>query len=34
MIHNDRTISGAIGHNLPQEAPAAFTDAILEVGEA
>ncbi|WP_254412708.1 alpha/beta fold hydrolase [Dyadobacter diqingensis] len=25
------TITGGIGHNLPQEAPQAFTDAILEV---
>ena len=28
-----RTIEGGIGHNLPQEAPQAFADAILEVGE-
>jgi pimeloyl-ACP methyl ester carboxylesterase len=27
-----RTIEGGIGHNLPQEAPDAFTDAVLEVG--
>jgi pimeloyl-ACP methyl ester carboxylesterase len=27
------TISGGIGHNLPQEAPQAFADAIMEVGE-
>jgi len=26
-----RTITGGIGHNLPQEAPAAFADAIVEV---
>jgi len=26
-----RTISGGVGHNLPQEAPRAFADAILEV---
>jgi pimeloyl-ACP methyl ester carboxylesterase len=26
-----RTISGGVGHNLPQEAPQAFADAILEV---
>ncbi|GGH26239.1 alpha/beta fold hydrolase [Dyadobacter endophyticus] len=26
-----RTITGGIGHNLPQEAPKAFADAILEV---
>jgi pimeloyl-ACP methyl ester carboxylesterase len=28
-----RTIEGGIGHNLPQEAPRAFADAILEVAE-
>ncbi len=27
----NRTISGGIGHNLPQEAPQAFVDAIIEV---
>ena len=27
-----RTIGGGVGHNLPQEAPAAFADAILELG--
>jgi len=27
-----RLIEGGIGHNLPQEAPAAFADAILELG--
>jgi pimeloyl-ACP methyl ester carboxylesterase len=27
-----RTIEGGIGHNLPQEAPDAFADAIREVG--
>jgi pimeloyl-ACP methyl ester carboxylesterase len=26
-----RTIGGGVGHNLPQEAPAAFVDAIFEV---
>jgi hypothetical protein len=25
-----RTITGGIGHNLPQEAPQAFTDAVVE----
>ena len=30
--YSHRTIEGGIGHNLPQEAPAAFADAILEVG--
>ena len=27
-----RTITGGIGHNLPQEAPDAFARAILDVG--
>ena len=27
-----RTISGGIGHNLPQEAPQAFAEAIVDVG--
>jgi len=26
-----RTITGGIGHNLPQEAPKAFADAVIEV---
>ena len=26
-----RTVEGGIGHNLPQEAPQAFVDAVLEV---
>jgi pimeloyl-ACP methyl ester carboxylesterase len=26
-----RLITGGIGHNLPQEAPKAFSDAIIEV---
>jgi pimeloyl-ACP methyl ester carboxylesterase len=32
--YSHRTIEGGIGHNLPQEAPAAFADAVLEVGGA
>lgn len=28
-----RTINGGVGHNLPQEAPKAFADAIVEVDE-
>jgi pimeloyl-ACP methyl ester carboxylesterase len=32
--YSHRTIEGGIGHNLPQEAPAAFAAAILEVGSA
>jgi pimeloyl-ACP methyl ester carboxylesterase len=30
--YSHRTIEGGIGHNLPQEAPDAFSDAVLEVG--
>ena len=26
-----RTISGGVGHNLPQEAPQAFTQAVADV---
>ena len=29
--YSHRTISGGIGHNLPQEAPQAFAEAIVEV---
>jgi pimeloyl-ACP methyl ester carboxylesterase len=29
--YSHRTLDGGIGHNLPQEAPAAFADAVLEV---
>jgi pimeloyl-ACP methyl ester carboxylesterase len=29
--YSHRTIEGGIGHNLPQEAPEAFADAVLEV---
>jgi pimeloyl-ACP methyl ester carboxylesterase len=29
-----RTIGGGIGHNLPQEAPAAFTEAVIAVDRA
>ena len=28
-----RTIAGGVGHNLPQEAPDAFADAVLAVGD-
>ena len=28
-----RTITGGIGHNLPQEAPREFAEAILEVAD-
>jgi pimeloyl-ACP methyl ester carboxylesterase len=30
--YSHRTIEGGIGHNLPQEAPEAFADAVLELG--
>ena len=30
--YSHRTIEGGVGHNLPQEAPDAFSDAVLEVG--
>jgi len=29
--YSNRTITGGIGHNLPQEAPQAFADAVIEV---
>ncbi len=32
--YSHRTIQGGIGHNLPQEAPDAFSDAVLEVRAA
>jgi pimeloyl-ACP methyl ester carboxylesterase len=28
--YSHRVIAGGIGHNLPQEAPQAFADAVLE----
>jgi pimeloyl-ACP methyl ester carboxylesterase len=31
--YSHRTITGGIGHNLPQEAPQAFAEAIIEVAE-
>jgi pimeloyl-ACP methyl ester carboxylesterase len=31
--YSHRTIKGGIGHNLPQEAPQAFADAVIEVGK-
>lgn len=30
--YTHRLITGGVGHNLPQEAPAAFADAVIEVG--
>jgi pimeloyl-ACP methyl ester carboxylesterase len=32
--YSHRTLEGGIGHNLPQEAPDAFSDAVLEVAAA
>jgi pimeloyl-ACP methyl ester carboxylesterase len=32
--YSHRTVEGGIGHNLPQEAPEAFAEAVLEVGAA
>jgi pimeloyl-ACP methyl ester carboxylesterase len=32
LIKRVAIILDGIGHNVPQEAPGAFTDAILEVG--
>jgi pimeloyl-ACP methyl ester carboxylesterase len=32
LVSSHRTIEGGIGHNLPQEAPEAFADAVIEVG--
>jgi pimeloyl-ACP methyl ester carboxylesterase len=29
--YEHRTVTGGIGHNLPQEAPQAFTQAIVDV---
>jgi hypothetical protein len=29
--YTHRTISGGIGHNLPQEAPRAFAQAVVDV---
>ncbi len=31
--YSHRTIEGGVGHNLPQEAPEAFADAIRELGD-
>jgi pimeloyl-ACP methyl ester carboxylesterase len=32
--YSHRTIKGGIGHNLPQEAPQAFVEAVVEVAES
>jgi pimeloyl-ACP methyl ester carboxylesterase len=30
-MYQHREITGGIGHNLPQEAPKAFADAVIDV---
>jgi pimeloyl-ACP methyl ester carboxylesterase len=32
--HSHRTVKGGIGHNLPQEAPQAFAEAVVDVAES
>jgi pimeloyl-ACP methyl ester carboxylesterase len=32
--YSHRLIKGGIGHNLPQEAPKAFAEAVIDVAEA
>jgi hypothetical protein len=32
--YEHRHITGGIGHNLPQEAPQAFAEAIIDVAQA
>jgi pimeloyl-ACP methyl ester carboxylesterase len=32
--YSHRTITGGIGHNLPQEAPQAFAEAVIEIAES
>ena len=32
--YSHRTIGGGIGHNLPQEAPEAFAQAVIDVDRA
>ena len=29
--YTHRTISGGVGHNLPQEAPRAFAEAVIDI---
>ena len=33
-IYAHRLVTGGIGHNLPQEAPQAFADAVIEAAQA
>jgi hypothetical protein len=30
-VYEHRLIDGGIGHNLPQEAPKAFVDAVVDI---
>ena len=30
----NRIIKGGVGHNLPQEAPRAFADAVINIGQS
>jgi pimeloyl-ACP methyl ester carboxylesterase len=32
--YSHRTVTGGIGHNLPQEAPQAFAEAVIEIAES
>ena len=32
--YTHRLIKGGIGHNLPQEAPRAFADAVINIGQS
>jgi pimeloyl-ACP methyl ester carboxylesterase len=32
--YEHRTITGGVGHNLPQEAPEAFAQAVIDVDKA
>ena len=32
--YEHRTINGGIGHNLPQEAPQAFAEAVVDIAES
>jgi hypothetical protein len=29
-VYEHRTVTGGVGHNLPQEAPGAFVDAVVD----
>jgi hypothetical protein len=32
--YSHRTVEGGVGHNLPQEAPQAFAEAVVDVAES